>query len=283
MEAVGGTSRPQAQGVDCVVAVARNGSVVGHGQHNLGTNFQCCQQSCVSVLVYQYRLVQVHVTTSIPVQTGVSVCHYRCTSTYRYKCMSLPVQTGTHACHYQYTCRDWYQCLSQTGTSFFQYGISVKIGTYFSQYGILGSTSACHYWYSCTDRYKVFTVQNISKDWYTFFTVWRTGKDWYKAFKVWYIGKEWSMVFTVSCMVYQNRSAQGFHSMVDWQPLSLSVYQYRSVQGFHSMAYQCYKVFAVHTGMDAPWVVSISNGANGPKSKKGKLLFDSNEIIMSRW
>ena len=168
MEAVGGTSRPQAQGVDCVVAVARNGSVVGHGQHNLGTNFQCCQQSCVSVLVYQYRLVQVHVTTSIPVQTGISVCHYRCTSTYRYKCMSLPVQTGTHARHYQYTCRDWYQCMSQTGTSFFQYGISVKIGTYFSQYGIPGSTSACHYWYSCTDRYKVSTVLNISKDWYTF-------------------------------------------------------------------------------------------------------------------
>lgn len=128
MEAVGGTSRPQAQGVDCVVAVARNGSVVGHGQHNLGTNFQCCQQSCVSVLVYWYRLVQVHVTTGILVQTGASACHYRYTSTDWYKCMPLPVyqyilvqvhvttstpvQTGTHACHYQYTCRDWYQCMS---------------------------------------------------------------------------------------------------------------------------------------------------------------------------
>ena len=35
MEAVWGTSRPQAQGVDGVVAIARNGGIVWHSKHNL--------------------------------------------------------------------------------------------------------------------------------------------------------------------------------------------------------------------------------------------------------
>ena len=35
MEAVWGTSRPQTQCVDCVVAIARDGSVIWHSQHNL--------------------------------------------------------------------------------------------------------------------------------------------------------------------------------------------------------------------------------------------------------
>ena len=124
------------------------------------------QISNVASRAYRHRLVQVHVSASIPVQTGTSACHCQYTSTDWYKCMSLPVyqyrlvqvhvttstpvQTGTSACHYRDTSTDWYKCMS---LPVHQYSlvqvhattsIPVQTGTRFLPHWITEPVSAAH-------------------------------------------------------------------------------------------------------------------------------------------
>lgn len=44
VEVIGGLGRPQAHGVDDVVAIARHWRVVGHGQHHLQGRRAWCQE-----------------------------------------------------------------------------------------------------------------------------------------------------------------------------------------------------------------------------------------------
>ena len=56
VEVVGGTSRPQPHGVNRVVHVARDGSVIGHGQHHLS-------QNTVWIRTNRPQRVKVNITT----------------------------------------------------------------------------------------------------------------------------------------------------------------------------------------------------------------------------
>ena len=174
-----------------------------------------------------------------------------------------------------------YQNRSAQGFHSIMSGIPEQISTRFSQY---------HVWYTRTDQHKVFTVSCMvyrNRSAQGFHSIMSGIPEQistrFSQYHVWYTRTDQHKVFTVSCLVYRNRSAQGFHSMVDWQTLSLSVYHYRSVQGFHSMAYSATKFLQYSTYWCGCTIsCSISNGGNGQKSKKGKLLFDSNEIIMAQ-